>query len=66
METVQVAAKKAIGINIVIQHVLQDANRKVAINYQETARNVKWVKREVIAVKTVHLNAKFLIIRTVL
>ena len=57
--------KKVIGISIVIQHVLQDAKRKAAISYRETARSVKWAKPEVIAVKTVHLNVKFRIIRTV-
>ena len=65
-ETAQEQVKKVIGINIVIQRVQQDANRKAAISYRETARNVKWVKPEVIVVKIVHLNVKFRIIRTVI
>ena len=65
-ETAQEHVKKVIGISIVIQRVLQDANRKAAISYRETARNVKWAKPEVIAVKNVHRNVKFRIIRTVI
>lgn len=65
-ETAQEHVKKVIGINIVIQRVQQDANRKAVISYRETARNVKWAKPEVIVVKTVHLNVKFRIIRTVI
>ena len=65
-ETAQEHVKKVIGINTVIQRVQQDANRKAVISYRETARNVKWAKPEVIVVKTVHLNVKFHIIRTVI
>ena len=65
-ETAQEHVKKVIGISIAIQRVLQDANRKAAISYRETARNVKWAKPEVIAVKNVHRNVKFRIIKTVI